>query len=55
MKDCIQLYEQPLENDLYGSLVIKRALKRRARKRTLEINAEMKEVLEGLLAVSRCE
>jgi integrase len=55
MKDCIQLYEQPLEDGLHGSLVIKRGLKRRARKRILEINAEMKDVLEGLFAISRCE
>ena len=37
------------------SLDIKRGPKRRARKRTLGMNAEMKEVLEGLLAISRCE
>jgi hypothetical protein len=54
MKDCIHVFEQPLEDDLHGSLVIKRGLKRRARKRTLGMNAEMKEVLEGLLAISRC-
>jgi integrase len=55
MKDCVRLYSVPIAGRLYGSLVIKRGLKRRARKRTLEINHEMKEVLEALLATSKCD
>jgi integrase len=55
MKDCVHLYSEPVGGRLYGSLVIKRGLKRRARKRTLEIDREMKDVLEGLLAVSECD
>jgi integrase len=55
MKDCVRLYPVPIAGRLYGSLVIKRGLKRRARKRTLEIDFEMKEVLEELLATSKCD
>lgn len=55
MKDCVHLYSEPVGGRLYGSLVIKRGLKRRARKRTLEIDREMKDVLKGLLAVSECD
>lgn len=49
MKDCVRLYSATIAGRLYGSLVIKRGLKRRARKRTLEIDLEMKKVLEELL------
>jgi integrase len=56
MKDCVRLYySKPIAGRLFGSLVIKRGLKRRARKRTLEIDSEMKEVLEALLATSKCD
>jgi integrase len=55
MKDCVHLYPEPIDGRLYGSLVIKRGPKRRARRRTLEIDREMKEVLEALLAVSECD
>jgi integrase len=40
---------------VYGELTIKRGLKRRARKRKLKIDREMKEVLEQLIAVSQCD
>ncbi len=55
MKDCVRLYSAPIAGRLYGSLVIKRGLKRRARKRTLEIDLEMKKVLEELLTASKCD
>jgi integrase len=55
MKDCVRFYTEPVDGDIYGTVVIKRGLKRRARKRTLEIDREMKEVLEALLAVSECD
>jgi hypothetical protein len=38
-----------------GELIIKRGLKRRARKRKLVIDHEMKEVLERLLKESQCD
>jgi Phage integrase SAM-like domain len=47
MKDCGRLYSKPIAGRLFGSLVIKRGLKRRARKRTLEIDSEMKECAGG--------
>jgi hypothetical protein len=47
--------EQSAGRNLCGELIIKRALKRRARKRKLVIDREMKEVLERLLNQSRCD
>src|SRR5215469_3138087 len=55
MKDCVQIWPQAREGKIYGSLMIKRGLKRRARKRELQINLEMKEVLEKLLSTSQCK
>ena len=45
-KDCVLIRKRPDEDGNWGDLVIKRGLKRRARKRVLKINAEAKEVLE---------
>ena len=55
MKDCIHFYPKPQGGGIYGLLQIKRGLKRRARKRDLAINLDMKEVLQRLLAISDCE
>jgi integrase len=56
MKDCVRLHsEQGADGRICGELVIKRGLKRRARKRNLVIDHEMKEVLERLLKDSKCE
>ena len=55
MKDCVHFATAPVEEGLYGTLVIKRGLKRRARKRTLQIDGAMKAVLEALLSVSKCD
>jgi hypothetical protein len=50
MKDCVRLHsEQCADRKICGERVIKRGLKRRARKRKLVIDREMKEVLERLL------
>jgi hypothetical protein len=54
MKDCVRLYSKPIAGHLFGSLLIKRGLKRRVRKRTLEVDSEMKDVLQALLATSKC-
>jgi integrase len=56
MKDCVRLHpdERP-DGKICGELVIKRGLKRRARKRKLVIDHEMKEVLKRLLKDSRCD
>jgi integrase len=56
MKDCVRLHsEQRADGKICGELIIKRGLKRRARKRKLVIDHEMKEVLERLLKDSKCE
>jgi integrase len=56
MKDCVRLHsEQRADGKICGELIIKRGLKRRARKRKLVIDHEMKEVLERLLKDSQCE
>jgi len=55
MKDCVRFYPEPLEDpSVCGELTIKRGLKRRARKRRLIIDREMKQALEALLAESHC-
>ena len=64
MKDCVLFH--PAHSDGHrdghrdggkvpGELIIKRGLKRRARKRKLVIDREMKEVLERLMGQSECE
>ena len=56
MKDCVRFYHKPLDDaNVCGELTIKRGLKRRARKRKLVIDCEMKEALESLLRVSLCD
>ena len=56
MKDCVRLHsEQRADGKICGELIIKRGLKRRARKRKLAIDHEMKEVLERLLKDSKCD
>jgi integrase len=54
MKDCVHFYPQPVDGKLFGTLLIKRGLKRRARRRELAIDFAMKEVLEKLIAASKC-
>jgi hypothetical protein len=56
MKDCVRLCsEQRADGKICGELTINRGLKRRARKRKLVIDHEMKEVLERLLKDSQCD
>ena len=46
MKDCVRLHlEHGADGKICGELIIKRGLKRRARKRKLVIDQEMKKVL----------
>src|SRR4029077_2059701 len=55
-KDCVTFYRVAKEHGtVHGELTIKRGLKRRARKRKLKIDREMKEVLEQLIAVTQCD
>jgi hypothetical protein len=46
-KDCVLIRKRPDEDGNWGDLIIKRGLKRRARKRVLKINEEAKEVLDS--------
>ena len=56
MKDCVRFYPEPLEEaNVCGELTIKRGLKRRARKRKLVIDPEMRKTLASLLRESRCD
>ena len=55
MKDCLHFYPEPIENKIYGTILIKRGLKRRARRRELHINREMMEILSELVTSSKCE
>jgi integrase len=56
MKDCVRLHsEQHADGKICGELIIKRGLKRRARRRKLVIDHKMKEVLERLLKDSKCD
>jgi integrase len=56
MKDCVHFFPEPLEDQsVCGELTIKRGLKRRARKRKLVIDREMRHVLEILIRQSNCD
>ncbi len=54
MKDCVRLFPEPIEENIVGSLFIRRDLKRLARQRELIIDPAMKEVLERLISASLC-
>jgi integrase len=54
-RDCIEMLEEPDEDDLYGELDIRRGLKRSYRRRKLRITAAMREALLPLLRRSQCE
>jgi integrase len=53
-RDCVIIRKDPDEDGNWGDLIIKRGLKRRARKRVLKINQESKSVLENLISQSKC-
>jgi hypothetical protein len=56
LKDCVHFFPRPLEDEqVCGELMIKRGLKRRARKRKLIVDREMQEVLVRLIGQSKCE
>jgi integrase len=55
MKECVSIQDEAIGGKIYGTLLIKRGLKRRARRRELAIDAEMRGVLESLMAASQCE
>jgi integrase len=53
-KGCVIIRSEPDEDGNWGDVIIKRGLKRRARKRILKINAESKTVFENLISQSKC-
>jgi integrase len=56
MKDCYRLLPQPNDDgEVYGEVLVKRGLKRRARRRKLLVDGEVKQILERLIAQSQCE
>ena len=56
MKDCYRICAEPgADGKLYGEVTIKRGLKRRARRRKLLVEGEVKQVLERLIAASECD
>ena len=55
MKDCYrELPESDANGRVYGEVTVKRGLKRRARRRKLLVEGEVKQILERLIAESRC-
>jgi integrase len=56
MKDCYRLLPAPgSDGKVYGEVTVKRGLKRRARRRKLLVDGEVKQILEQLIARSECE
>ena len=55
LKDCVRIEDTQADAGIFGMLVIKRGLKRRARKRRLPIDIEMKRILEKHLSRSECD
>jgi len=56
MKDCVHFFPEPLEDQVCAeSLRSNGGLTRRARKRKLVIDREMRAVLETLIGRSRCD
>jgi integrase len=54
-RDCLNLKESPDQLGFWGTLSIRRGLKRMARRREIPITADMAAVLFNLLAQSKCE
>jgi hypothetical protein len=56
MKDCYRLPPQADgDGKVYGEVLVKRSLKRRARRRKLLVDGEVKQILGRLIAQSQCE
>jgi integrase len=54
-RDCITLADESDDNGMFGTLEIKRGLKRKERRRTLPVSHEVRTALVSLLATSKCE
>jgi len=53
--DCVDLKQKPDENGFWGTVAIRRGLKRQARRRSIPITEDMAAVLSELLKQSKCE
>lgn len=54
-RDCVALKDSPDVNGFWGTISIRRGLKRKARRREIPISADMAGVLLNLLSQSKCE
>ena len=54
-RDSVHLKDKPDENGFWGTIAIRRGLKRKARRRDIPITEHMAAVLLNLLAQSKCE
>jgi integrase len=54
-RDCVSLKPSPDDNGFWGTISIRRGLKRKARRREIPISADMATVLLSLLTQSKCE
>ena len=53
--DCVNMNKTADENGLWGTLEIRRGLKRKERRRVLPITEDMAAVLSSLRALSKCQ
>lgn len=54
-RDCVQLKDSADERGFWGTIAIRRGLKRAARRRDIPITEDMADVLNTLLSESKCE
>jgi integrase len=54
-RDCVNLRDRPDEHGFWGSISIRRGLKRKARRRDILITEDMATVFVSLLVQSKCE
>lgn len=53
-RDCVALLEMPDNDGFFGEIEVRRGLKRNCRRRTLKITRQMRDVLQALIAKSKC-
>jgi integrase len=54
-RDCVHLRNSPDERGFWGTIAIRRGLKRTSRRRDIPISEDMAAVLSGLLMESKCD
>jgi hypothetical protein len=53
-KDSVVLLDSPDNDGCFGEIEVRRGLKRKCRRRTLKVNRQMRNVLQALIAKSKC-